>query len=194
MKYHLFIKHFLLKITMLLGPNVLRCTVLLCLTDIVAVGLWCLFCCFFENLSVLFISFKVLWFSACSSVCCVHFIQLQFVLQLKLSCVCFMYFDPSVSWKGNSLMTIPELIWVYLQHSVYVTCLLPDNYDSCSSGVLFRQTGLSFIYLLLLLLLPMLRIPTQKTMAGECCNVGCIHFRALSPWQLLKVLLLCGLF
>ncbi|KAJ9578581.1 hypothetical protein L9F63_005183, partial [Diploptera punctata] len=32
--------------------------------------------------------------------------------------------------------------------------------------VLCRQTGLSFIYLLLLLLLPMVRIPTTKTMAG----------------------------
>jgi len=64
------------------------------------------------------------------------------------------------------MMTIPELNWVFLQHLVYMTCLLPDNYYSCSSGVLFRQTGLSFIYLLLLLLLPMLRIPTQKTMAG----------------------------
>ncbi|XP_023706983.1 piezo-type mechanosensitive ion channel component isoform X4 [Cryptotermes secundus] len=38
---------------------------------------------------------------------------------------------------------------------------------SLSLSVLFRQTGLSFIYLLLLLLLPMVRIPTHKTMAGS---------------------------
>jgi hypothetical protein len=62
-----------------------------------------------------------------------------------------------------------------------MACLSHNNYDLCSSGVLFRQTGLSFIYLLLLLLLPMVRIPTQKTMDGECCTLGCVLFRAMSP-------------
>lgn len=61
----------------------------------------------------------------------------------------------------------------------------------CLSGVLFRQTGLSFIYLLLLLLLPMVRIPTHKTMAGECYMIGCILYREVIPKQFCKAVTIC---
>jgi len=84
------------------GQNMLRCVLLLCLTDIFDVMLWWLFCIiYWKSLnSVYFIQNSV--FSTCSYLYFIHPLMLN---TCSLSCSCFMYFDPLVSFIHTYIHT-----------------------------------------------------------------------------------------
>ena len=77
------------------SQNMLRCVLLLCLTDIFDVMLWWLFCViYWKSLnSVYFIQNFV--FSTCSYLYFIHHLVLN---TCSVSCICFVCFDPLVSF------------------------------------------------------------------------------------------------